>query len=89
MSAAAPLAWLIERCDLDCVLVQFPLHHPAVTAAVIGARTAAEITIDVSHLGVDIPGALWAELDVARQRRGLPVGPNSWHCGQSAPGQRA
>jgi aryl-alcohol dehydrogenase-like predicted oxidoreductase len=26
MNAAAPLAWLIERCDLDCVLVAL---HPA------------------------------------------------------------
>ena len=48
--------------------LQFTLHHPAVTAAVIGARSAEEITTDVSYAGMDIPGALWAELDVARRR---------------------
>jgi D-threo-aldose 1-dehydrogenase len=145
MNAAAPLAWLIERCDLDCVLVagrytlldqpaadvlfplcmrrgvavlaggvfnsgilagpgggttydyapaqpgvldrgrrvrdacvhhgiprpaaalQFTLHHPAVTAAVVGARTAEEITVDVSYLEMPIPDALWAELDRGRR----------------------
>jgi hypothetical protein len=40
---------------------------PAVTAAVTGARTAEEITTDVSYLGMNIPGALGAELDVVRQ----------------------
>jgi aryl-alcohol dehydrogenase-like predicted oxidoreductase len=39
-----------------------------VAAAVIGARTAEEITTDVSYVGMDIPDALWAELDVARRR---------------------
>jgi aryl-alcohol dehydrogenase-like predicted oxidoreductase len=145
MNSAAALAWLVERCDLDCVLVagrytlldrsaaemlfplclrrgvavlaggvfnsgiltdpgdgatydyapappavlnraqlmrdacarhgvplpaaalQFTLHHPAVTAAVIGARTAEEITIDVSYLKTPIPDALWAELHTAAQ----------------------
>jgi D-threo-aldose 1-dehydrogenase len=145
MNSAAALAWLVERCDLDCVLVagrytlldqsaaevlfplclrrgvavlaggvfnsgiltrpddgatydyapassavlerarrmrdacaqhgvplpaaalQFTLHHPAITAAVVGARTAEEITVDVSYLETHIPGALWAELNWARQ----------------------
>jgi D-threo-aldose 1-dehydrogenase len=140
MNSAAPLAWLVERCDLDCVLVagrytllddsaashlfplclrrgvavlaggvfnsgiladtadgarydyapapravlararrlrdacarygvplaaaalQFTLRHPAVTAAVVGARTPEEIRDDVSHLSQTIPEALWAEL---------------------------
>jgi hypothetical protein len=43
------------------------LHHPAVTAAVIGARTADEIMVDVSYLEMHIPGALRAELNLARQ----------------------
>jgi len=42
--------------------VAVALHHPAVTAAVIGARTAEEITVDVSYLKTPIPDALWAEL---------------------------
>ena len=145
MNSPLPLAWLAERCDLDCVLVagrytlldrsaaevlfplclrrdvavladgvfnsgiltgpgdgatydyapappaelnraqrmrdacarygvplpaaalQFTLHHPPVTAAVIGARTAEEITIDVSYLETPIPHALWAELNTAGQ----------------------
>jgi D-threo-aldose 1-dehydrogenase len=158
MNSATTLAWLVERCDLDCVLVadrytlldqsaadvlfppclrrgvavlacgvfnsgilagpangatydyapalpgllararqmrdtcasygvplpaaalQFTLHQPLATAAVIGARTAEEITIDVSYLRMDIPGA-----PVLR----ASCGPNSWDCGQSAPGRRA
>ena len=146
MNSAAALAWLVERCDLDCVLaagryslldqsaaevlfplclrrgvavladgvlnsgiltgpddgttydyapappavldrarrmrdacarhgvplpaaaLQFTLHHPAVTAAVVGARTEEEITVDVPYLQTHIPGALWAELDWARRR---------------------
>jgi len=140
MNSAAPLAWLVERCDFDCVLVagrytllddsaaehlfplclrrgvavlaggafnsgilagaddgatydyapaapallararqmrdlcaryrvplaaaalQFTVRHPAVTAAVVGARSPAEIASDVSHLSASIPDALWAGL---------------------------
>jgi D-threo-aldose 1-dehydrogenase len=141
MNSAAPLTWLAERCDLDCVLVagrytlldrsaadclfplcrqrgiavlaggvfnsgiladpgegarydyapapaavaararrmrdacarygvplaaaalQFTLRDPAVTAAVVGARTPAEIRSDVSYLSAQIPAALRAELE--------------------------
>jgi len=144
MNSAAPLTWLAERCDLDCVLVagrytllddsaagsllplclqrgiavlaggvfnsgiladprdgarydyapappdvlararrirdvcakyevpvataalRFTLRHPAVTAAVVGARTPAEILDDVSCLSADMPDALFAELGCAR-----------------------
>jgi aryl-alcohol dehydrogenase-like predicted oxidoreductase len=140
MNSAAPLAWLVERCDVDCVLVagrytllddsaasrlfplclrrgvavlaggvfnsgiladaadaarydyapappavlararrmndacarygvplaaaalRFALRHPAVTAAVVGARAPEEIRNDVAYLSLDIPDALWAEL---------------------------
>jgi D-threo-aldose 1-dehydrogenase len=140
MNSAAPLTWLVERCDLDCVLVagrytllddsaadslfplclrrgiavlaggvfnsgilaqpregarydytpaasdvlararrieaicarykvpmaaaalRFTLRHPAVTAAVVGARTPAEILSDVSYLSEDIPDDLFTEL---------------------------
>ena len=52
---------------LPAAALQFTLHHPAVTAAVIGARTGDEITIDVSYLKTPIPDALWAELNTAGQ----------------------
>ncbi len=81
MNSAAALAWLAERCDLDCVLVAgrytlldqaaatelFPVcqrRDVAVLAAgVVGARSPAEITEDVSYLAADIPDALWVELE--------------------------
>ena len=141
MNSPVPLAWLVERCDLDCVLVagrytllddsaaaslfplcqrrgvtvlaggvfnsgilagpgdgatydyapappgllararrmrdacasygiplpaaalQFTVRHPAVTAAVVGARSAEEITADTSYLSTPIPHVLWAELE--------------------------
>jgi D-threo-aldose 1-dehydrogenase len=146
MNSAAALTWLVERCDLDCVLVagrytllddsaaqsllplcqrrgvavlaagvfnsgilagpgegatydyapappatlarvrrmrdacarhgvplaaaalQFALRHPAVTAAVVGARTAEEISTDVGYLSTPIPDALWAELESSLTR---------------------
>ncbi len=143
MNFPAPLAWLIERCDLDCVLVagrytllddsaaqslfplclqrgvavlaggvfnsgiladpaddarynyapappdilsrarrardvcaaygvplpaaalQHTLRHPAVTAALVGARTPEEIRADAACLSTDIPDALWPALSAA------------------------
>lgn len=140
MNSPVPLAWLVERCDLDCVLVagrytlldrsaeeklfptcvrrgvavlaggvfnsgilaspgdgatydyapapagllararrmrdacarrgiplaaaalRFTLRHPAVTAAVVGARSAHEIVTDASYVSTPIPGALFEEL---------------------------
>ena len=142
MNSAAKLTWLVERCDLDCVLVagrytllddsaaeslfplcqrrgvavlaggvfnsgiltgaddgatydyapappavaararrmrdacarhgvplaaaalRFTLRHPAVTAAVVGARTPEEITADVSYLSTPIPDALFEDLSM-------------------------
>jgi aryl-alcohol dehydrogenase-like predicted oxidoreductase len=42
--------------------LRFTLRHPAVTAAVVGARTPAEILSDVSCLSADIPAALFRDL---------------------------
>jgi D-threo-aldose 1-dehydrogenase len=42
--------------------LRYVLRHPAVTAAVVGARTPAEIRADAEYLELPIPGALWAEL---------------------------
>ena len=47
---------------LGAVALQFTLRHPAITAAVIGARTAAEITEDAGYLDLRIPETLFEEL---------------------------
>jgi D-threo-aldose 1-dehydrogenase len=52
---------------LPAAALQFTVRHPAVTAAVVGARTAEEITADVSYLQTQIPAALWADLNRVRQ----------------------
>lgn len=52
--------------DLRAAALQFPLRHPAVTAVVLGAGTAAEVRDCHEQLQVPIPDELWAELDTAR-----------------------
>lgn len=47
---------------LPAVALRFVLRHPAVTAAVVGARTPAEVAQDTGYLGAEIPGELWARL---------------------------
>ena len=47
---------------IGAVALQFALRHPAVTAAVVGARTAAEIAEDAGYLDLHVPGALFDEL---------------------------
>jgi len=42
--------------------LRYVLRHPAVTAAVVGARTPQEIRADAGYLGLPIPDDLWAEL---------------------------
>jgi len=42
--------------------LQFTLRHPAVTAAVVGARSPAEITADASYLSLGIPDELFTAL---------------------------
>jgi D-threo-aldose 1-dehydrogenase len=49
---------------LPAAALQFPLRNPAVTAAVVGARSPEEITEDVAYLSTRIPDALWSELAV-------------------------
>jgi D-threo-aldose 1-dehydrogenase len=48
---------------LPAAALQFALRNPAVTAAVVGARSPGEITEDVSYLAAHIPDVLWAELE--------------------------
>jgi D-threo-aldose 1-dehydrogenase len=58
---------------LAAAAMQFVLRHPAVCAAVVGARTPDEITEDVGYLATAVPEQLWAEL----ARDGLiPAGPD-------------
>ena len=47
---------------IGAAALQFTLRHPAVTAAVVGARSPAEITTDVGYLARDVPDALFDEL---------------------------
>jgi D-threo-aldose 1-dehydrogenase len=48
---------------LAAAALRFTLRDPAVTAAVVGARTPEEIRSDASCLSAHIPDALWAELE--------------------------
>jgi D-threo-aldose 1-dehydrogenase len=42
--------------------IRFALRHPAVTAVVVGARSAAEVTEDVGYLSAAVPQELFNEL---------------------------
>jgi D-threo-aldose 1-dehydrogenase len=47
---------------LPTAALWFPLGHPAVTSAVVGARTEAEIRANVTALTAPPPAELWADL---------------------------
>lgn len=47
---------------IGAAALAFALRHPAVTAALVGARTAGEIEQDASFLAFDVPDELFAEL---------------------------
>jgi D-threo-aldose 1-dehydrogenase len=47
---------------IGAAALQFVLAHPAVTAAVIGVRSPAEMTQDAGFLAACVPDGLWAEL---------------------------
>ena len=47
---------------LPAAALRHALRHPAVTAAIVGVRTPAEIQADAASLGLSIPDALWAAL---------------------------
>jgi D-threo-aldose 1-dehydrogenase len=42
--------------------LRYVLRHPAVTAAVVGAREPEEIRADAGYLGLPIPESLWTDL---------------------------
>jgi len=48
---------------LRAAALQFPLRHPAVSAVVVGARSAAEIVEDVTDFDRELTAELWEELD--------------------------
>jgi D-threo-aldose 1-dehydrogenase len=48
---------------LAAAAIRFPLRHPAVTGAVVGARTADEVRQFAVDAQATIPAALWNELD--------------------------
>lgn len=50
---------------LAAVALRFTLRHPAVTTAVVGARSAEEIRADAGYLAADVPDELFAELAAA------------------------
>ncbi|MDT0343797.1 aldo/keto reductase [Streptomyces litchfieldiae] len=48
---------------LAAAALQFPLRHPAVTGVIVGARSAAEVEANAAAASLEVPEALWAELD--------------------------
>jgi D-threo-aldose 1-dehydrogenase len=48
---------------LPAAALQYVLRHPAVTAAVVGARTPEEVRADAGYVHTHIPDALWAGLE--------------------------
>lgn len=48
---------------LPDVALQFPLRHPAVISAVVGARDGAQSAASLERYEVEIPDDLWSELE--------------------------
>jgi D-threo-aldose 1-dehydrogenase len=65
LARARRIAEACARYDVPvaAAALRYVLRHPAVTAAVVGARSPEEIRADAGYLGFPIPDALWAELD--------------------------
>jgi D-threo-aldose 1-dehydrogenase len=47
---------------LPAAALHYVLAHPAVTAAVVGARSAREVRENAAHLAADVPAELFEEL---------------------------
>ena len=67
VARARAIAAICERhgVTLPDVAVQFPLRHPAVASAVLGARDGMQAAGGLERYAVDIPAELWAELEDA------------------------
>ena len=65
LARARRIAEACARYDVPmaAAALRYVLRHPAVTAAVVGARIPDEIRADAIYLDFPIPDALWAELD--------------------------
>jgi D-threo-aldose 1-dehydrogenase len=66
LAHARRIAEICARYDVPvaAAALRYVLRHPAVTAAVVGARTPEEIRADAAYLGLPIPDALWADLSL-------------------------
>ena len=64
LARARRIAEACARYDVPvaAAALRYVLRHPAVTAAVVGARTPDEIRADAGYLALPIPEALWADL---------------------------
>jgi D-threo-aldose 1-dehydrogenase len=64
LARARRIAEVCARYDVPvaAAALRYVLRHPAVTAAVVGARTPQEIRADAAYLSQAVPEALWAEL---------------------------
>jgi D-threo-aldose 1-dehydrogenase len=64
LARARRIAEVCARYDIPvaAAALRYVLRHPAVTAAVVGARTPEEIRADAGYLELPIPDALWADL---------------------------
>jgi D-threo-aldose 1-dehydrogenase len=51
-----------QGASLTAAALQFALRHPAVSAVVVGARSAAEVRADVAAAAAPIPDDLWDTL---------------------------
>ncbi|MGW6139404.1 aldo/keto reductase [Streptomyces sp. NPDC055144] len=61
---AARIQAVCDRYDvpLAAAALQFPLAHPQIASVLVGARSVAELDMDVGLLEVVIPDALWHDL---------------------------
>jgi D-threo-aldose 1-dehydrogenase len=64
LARARRIAEVCARYDVPvaAAALRYVLRHPAVTAAVVGARNPEEIRADAGYLSQAVPEALWAEL---------------------------
>lgn len=65
VARANALADACERAGttLPHAALHFPLRHPAVSAVVVGMRTAQEVDANLALMTAAVPDELWAELD--------------------------